>query len=85
VPQWQLGTPPASPARTHPWPLTTRCKQSNFETTTRAPLLLHVPWMPGTFGQRTNALVELIDVMPTVLELMGLTETVRDRAQRARS
>jgi arylsulfatase A-like enzyme len=41
--------------------------------------------MPGTFGQRTNALVELIDVMPTVLELMGLTETVRDRAQRARS
>jgi iduronate 2-sulfatase len=57
------------------------CKQSNFETTTRAPLLFHVPWLPQTFGVRTNAMVEMIDVMPTALELMGLTETVRDRQE----
>ena len=55
------------------------CKQSNFETTTRAPLLFYVPWLPQTFGVRTNAMVEMVDVMPTALALMGLTETVLDR------
>merc|ERR1712100_815574 len=55
------------------------CKQAAYETTARTPLLMHVPWMPETFGRRTNALVEMVDVMPTTLDIMGLTETVADR------
>jgi iduronate 2-sulfatase len=42
------------------------------ELGTRVPLIARVPWMPHTAGTRTSALVELIDVMPTLADLAGL-------------
>ena len=47
-------------------------KKSNFDLVVRVPLLVHVPWKPASQGQSTEALVELVDVMPTVSRLAGL-------------
>ena len=44
------------------------CKQSNFESVARVPLLLHVP---GISPSRSSALVEMVDLMP-VSEAMAL-------------
>jgi len=46
------------------------CKHCNFETSLRAPLILEVPWMEG--GKYTNALVEFIDIYPTLCQLAGI-------------
>jgi arylsulfatase A-like enzyme len=50
------------------------CKDTVYEATTRAPLLLSAPrggsWRAA--GERTEALVELIDLYPTLAELCGL-------------
>ncbi len=46
-------------------------KMTNFELGTRVPLLLRVPGRK-TAGQRTSALVELVDLYPTLAELAGL-------------
>ncbi len=46
-------------------------KMTNFELGTRVPLLLRVPGMK-TAGQKTRALVELVDLYPTLAELAGL-------------
>lgn len=44
-------------------------KHSNYETSTRVPLIVRVPGMrPG----RTKALVESVDIFPTLCELAGL-------------
>ena len=34
--------------------------------------MIAVPWLPHTHGSRTSAIVELVDVMPTMSELAGL-------------
>lgn len=34
--------------------------------------MIHVPWLPTSFGQRTSSLVELVDVFPTVAAIAGL-------------
>ena len=47
------------------------CKHSNTENDTRAPLLLSVPGMKRV-GVRTEALVEFVDIYPTLSELAGL-------------
>jgi len=47
------------------------CKHTNFEEATRAPLLLAVPGQK-TAGQKTDALVEFVDLYPTLAELCGL-------------
>ncbi len=47
------------------------CKHSNSENDTNAPLLLAAPGMKQT-GVRTNALVEFVDIYPTLCELAGL-------------
>jgi iduronate 2-sulfatase len=47
------------------------CKHSNCENDTNAPLLLSVPGMKHR-GVRTDALVEFVDIYPTLSELAGL-------------
>ena len=47
------------------------CKHSNCENDTNAPLLLSVPGMRHA-GRRTNALVEFVDIYPTLADLAGL-------------
>ena len=47
------------------------CKQTNYEIDTRVPLLIRHPGARGN-GQRTRALVELLDLYPTVCELAGV-------------
>ena len=49
------------------------CKQDNYELETRVPMILRVPWMVhGSGGGSTTALVELVDMFPTLLDLAGL-------------
>lgn len=54
------------------------CKQSNFELVARVPLIVSVPWLPQSHGKRTGAIVEMVDLMPTTLELMGVSDRVPD-------
>jgi len=54
------------------------CKQSNFDLVARVPLIVYVPWIKQSHGTRTSALVETVDLMPTTLDLMGLTHLVHD-------
>jgi len=46
-------------------------KMTNFEWGTHAPLILSVP-RQKTVGQKTRALVEFVDIYPTLAELAGL-------------
>lgn len=46
-------------------------KHSNFETSVRAPLLVSLPGQRNA-GKKTNALVEFVDVYPTLVEACGL-------------
>jgi arylsulfatase A-like enzyme len=46
-------------------------KQTNYELATRSPLIVYDPGMRGG-GRRTTALVEYVDMYPTLLELSGL-------------
>jgi arylsulfatase A-like enzyme len=46
-------------------------KQTNYELSTRVPLIVCVPQMSSA-GQQTGALVEYVDLYPTLLELCGL-------------
>lgn len=47
------------------------CKHTNFELDTRAPLIIRVPGMKAA-GRRTNALVEFVDIYPTLCEVCEL-------------
>ncbi|WP_147676526.1 sulfatase [Algibacter pacificus] len=46
------------------------CKHVTFETALRAPLIIKVPGK--TRGESTNAIIEFIDIYPTLTELVGL-------------
>lgn len=46
-------------------------KHSNVENDTHAPLMISVPGMASA-GKHTNALVEFVDIYPTLAELAGL-------------
>lgn len=47
------------------------CKHTNFESATRAPLIVSAPGAKAP-GGKTNALVEFVDIFPTLAELAGL-------------
>ncbi len=48
-------------------------KATNYEIATRVPMILWTPDMPKkNRGKKTNALVELVDIYPTLCELAGL-------------
>jgi len=47
------------------------CKHTNFETDANAPLILSAPGMKAA-GKTTDALVEFVDIYPTLCELAGL-------------
>ena len=46
-------------------------KFTNFEDALRVPFMIHVPGTTNQ-GMRTNAIVELIDIFPTLVDLTGL-------------
>ncbi|WOO41038.1 sulfatase [Rubellicoccus peritrichatus] len=46
------------------------CKHANFDHTIRTPLIISVPGFPE--GQRTSALVEYVDLFPTLMDLTDL-------------
>jgi iduronate 2-sulfatase len=59
----------------HGWSLDNHgdwCKHSNYDVALRAPLIVKVPGMPSA-GQRTDSLVEFVDLYPTLADLCGLT------------
>ena len=47
-------------------------KFSLTELGVQVPLIIHAPWLPHSAGKRTNALVELVDLLPTLSDLVGL-------------
>jgi arylsulfatase A-like enzyme len=47
------------------------CKHTNFEVATRSPLIVSAPGMQS-IGKKTDALVELVDIYPSLCELAGL-------------
>ena len=42
---------------------------SNFENQVRVPMVVRVPWIPAMVGKHTSALVELVDLFPTLTGL----------------
>lgn len=46
------------------------CKHTNFEQSTRAPLIIAAP---GKSSSKTRSVVEFIDIYPTLAELAGIT------------
>lgn len=55
-------------------------KVANYEAVTRVPLLIRAPWAPAAAGTRTQAIVELIDIYPTVAKLCGAPAPVASSA-----
>lgn len=47
------------------------CKATNFELSTRVPLLIRAPGM-ATAGKKTTSLVELVGLYPTLCDIAGL-------------
>jgi arylsulfatase A-like enzyme len=47
------------------------CKHTLFENALRTALLIHVPWLPESFGSVRTELFELLDLFPTLQELAG--------------
>jgi len=41
------------------------------------PLVVYVPWIPASHGQTSAALVEAVDLYPTMLELFGLDSAAK--------
>lgn len=49
------------------------CKHTTFNIDARVPLIVSVPGMKGK-GEKSNSLVELVDIYPTLSELCGLSK-----------
>ncbi len=49
------------------------CKATNYELATRVPMMIWTPDMPAASqGKSTDALVELVDIYPTLCDLAGI-------------
>lgn len=48
------------------------CKETNFNLAAHVPLMVRAPMFPGSAGKRVSAMVEIVDVYPTLVELAGL-------------
>ncbi len=48
------------------------CKNTNFEIATQVPLIIQAPGYDT--GRKTDGLVELVDLFPTIVELAGLNQ-----------
>ena len=49
-------------------------KRTLFETNARVPLIIRDPDYPETFGMSAPALVENVDIFPTLIEMAGLPD-----------
>lgn len=49
-------------------------KRTLYETTSRVPLIIRDPDLPESFGRNASALVENVDVFPTLIEMAGLPD-----------
>jgi iduronate 2-sulfatase len=57
------------------------CKHSNYETSTRVPLLIRVPGYDKSHGQATRALTEFVDIYPTLCELCSVKPDAKIEGQ----
>lgn len=57
------------------------CKHSNYETSTRVPLLIRVPGFEQSRGQATRALTEFVDIYPTLCELCSVKPDAKIEGQ----
>lgn len=48
------------------------CKQTNYDIDTRVPLIVHVPGQ-AVHGEHCDALVELVDLYPTLCDVAGIS------------
>lgn len=48
------------------------CKMTNYETGTRVPLLFRAPWMKNAVNVKVKQLAELVDMYPTLSELVSI-------------
>jgi len=55
------------------------CHLQPYEETSRVPLVMRGPGVPR--GRRVREIVELVDIMPTVLALVGFADAVPDHVQ----
>ena len=49
-------------------------KMTNWELGVRVPLIFRVPWKPASSGVKCSALVEAVDLFPTLAALAGLPD-----------
>jgi iduronate 2-sulfatase len=50
-------------------------KHTNYESATRAPLIIRSPAHPQSHGRTVTALTQHLDIFPTLLELAGLQDS----------
>jgi len=48
------------------------CKETNFNLAAHVPLIVRAPHYPSSLGTRVTGIVEIIDIMPTLIALSGL-------------
>lgn len=53
-------------------------KMSLFEAATRVPLIIRAPWLTESVGRTTQALVEMVDIFPTLAALAGLPDPLSE-------
>jgi iduronate 2-sulfatase len=49
------------------------CKHTNYEQAGRIPLIVRLPKSSAVAGSKTQAIVESVDIYPTLAELAGLS------------